>query len=141
MFRGRKGGGSMKSNSSAVQPEDSGFAVFTMKKNLYFDDMLMKVRKMIMSPRDNVWLNLTGITETDFTATSVYILTNFVKKHEDAIAKGRVVIVADTDLSYVIAKTTLSLLGVDGFKGQVQLFSSRKAALQWVKLVDLLRSS
>jgi hypothetical protein len=130
----------MKSNSSMTKPEDSGFAVFTINNELYFDDLLMKIQKMINIPEDKVWLNLTDITTTDFTSTSIYILSNFVEKHEDSIVKSRVVVVADTDLSYVIVKTTLSLLGVDDFKGQIQLFRSSKAALRWVKLVDLLSS-
>ena len=130
----------MKGNATVTKPEDAGFAVFTINDKLCFDDLLMKINKIIVSSKDKVWLNLSGITKTDFTSTSIYILSNFVKKHEDSLSKGRMVIVADTDLSYVIAKTALSLLGVDGFKGQVQLFSSTKAALRWVKLVDLLGS-
>jgi hypothetical protein len=131
----------MKSNSSMVEPEESGFAVFTIKNELYFDDLLLKIHRMIKAPKDKVWFNLSGITKTDITSTSIYILSTFVEKHEDSIAKSRVVIVADTDLSHVIVKTTLSLLSIDGFKAHIQLFSSRKAALSWMRLVDFLSSS
>jgi hypothetical protein len=137
----RKEVGKMKSNSLTDKPEDLGFTVFTIRNELYFDDLLMKIQRMIKAPKDKVWLNLSGITKTDITSTSIYILSSFVEKHEDSIAKSRVVIVADTDLSHVIVKTTLSLLGIDGFKRQIQLFSSKKAALGWMKLVNLLSSS
>lgn len=122
-----------------ARPEDSGFVVFTINDELNFDDVFAKVRQMLLNPKDKVWWDLNGITRTDFTATSVYILNNLVKNYQGFWPKGRVVIVADTDLSYLISKTTLSLLRLDGFRGQVQLFSSREAALRWIELAALLR--
>ena len=129
----------MKRKTLVARPEDSGFAVFTINDELNFDDVFLKARKMLLNPKDKVLWDLNGITRTDFTATSVYVLNNLVKNYQDFWPKGRVVIVADTDLSYLIAKTTLSLLRLDGFRGQAQLFSSRKAALRWIELADLLR--
>lgn len=122
-----------------ARPENSGFVVFTINGELNFDDVFLKVRQMLLNPKDKVWWDLNGITRTDFTATSVYILSNLVKNYQDSWPKGRVVIVADTTLSYLISKTTLSLLRLDGFRGQVQLFSSREAALRWIELADLLK--
>jgi len=129
----------MKRKTLMARPENSGFVVFTINDELNFDDVFLKVRQMLLNPKDKVWWDLNGITRTDFTATSVYILNNLVKNYQDFWPKGRVVIVADTDLSYLISKTTLSLLRLDGFRGQVQLFSSREAALRWIELADLLR--
>jgi len=129
----------MKRKTLMAGPENSGFVVFTINDELNFDDVFLKVRQMLLNPKDKVWWDLSGITRTDFTATSVYILNNLVKNYQDFWPKGRVVIVADTDLSYLISKTTLSLLRLDGFRGQVQLFSSREAALRWIELADLLR--
>jgi hypothetical protein len=129
----------MKRKTLMARPENSGFVVFTINGELNFDDVFLKVRQMLLNPKDKVWWDLNGITRTDFTATSVYILSNLVKNYQDSWPKGRVVIVADTTLSYLISKTTLSLLRLDGFRGQVQLFSSREAALRWIELADLLR--
>jgi hypothetical protein len=129
----------MKRKTLMARPENSGFVVFTINGELNFDDVFLKVRQMLLNPKDKVWWDLNGITRTDFTATSVYILSNLVKNYQDFWPKGRVVIVADTTLSYLISKTTLSLLRLDGFRGQVQLFSSREAALRWIELADLLR--
>jgi hypothetical protein len=129
----------MKRKTLMARPENSGFVVFTINGELNFDDVFLKVRQMLLNPKDKVWWDLNGITRTDFTATSVYILSNLVKNYQDSWPKGRVVIVADTTLSYLISKTTLSLLRLDGFRGQVQLFSSREAALRWIELADLLK--
>jgi hypothetical protein len=129
----------MKRKTLMARPEDSGFVVFTINDELNFDDVFAKVRQMLLNPKDKVWWDLNGITRTDFTATSVYILNNLVKNYQGSWPKGRVVIVADTALSYLISKTTLSLLRLDGFRGQAQLFSSREAALRWIELADLLR--
>jgi hypothetical protein len=129
----------MKRKTLMARPQDSGFVVFTINDELNFDDVFAKVRQMLLNPKDKVWWDLNGITRTDFTATSVYVLNNLVKNYQDFWPKGRVVIVADTALSYLISKTTLSLLRLDGFRGQVQLFSSREAALRWIELADLLR--
>jgi len=129
----------MKRKTLMAHPENSGFVVFTINDELNFDDVFLKVRQMLLNPKDKVWWDLNGITRTDFTATSVYILNNLVKNYQDFWPKGRVVIVADTALSYLISKATLSLLRLDGFRGQVQLFSSREAALRWIELADLLR--
>jgi hypothetical protein len=136
----RQGKGRIKMERETLMacPEDSGFVVVTINDELNFDDVFAKVRKILLKPKDNVWLNLNGITRTDFTATSVYVLHNLVKNYQHFWRDGRVVIVADTDLSYLISKATLSLLRLDGFRGQAQLFSSREAALRWIELADLL---
>jgi hypothetical protein len=130
----------MKTETKTICPEDSEFAVFTIHHELNLKDILSKLGDMFCNSYDNVWWDLGDITKTDFTADSIYNLKDFIKDHQDSYPKGKVVIVADTELSHTIAKTTISLLGLDGFKGHAQLFSSRRAALRWAKLTDLFTS-
>lgn len=134
----KKGGTEMRNETSETRPEDFGFTVVTIEDELSFDDAFLKVHQMLLNQPDRVWWNLNGITRTDFTATSVYLLNNLVKSYEDAWPDCRVVIVADTELGHFLAETTLSLLKLDGFQGKAQLFSSQEAALKWVDLADLL---
>lgn len=137
-----KGDRRMKTKrTKTICPEKTEFAILTICHELNLRDVLSKMHKMFCNSYDKVWWDLKEITTTDFTAESVYNLTNFIKDHQDSYPKGMVVVVADTEMSYVIARTTLSLLRLDGFEGHAQIFSSRKAALQWVKLADLLHSS
>lgn len=118
--------------------EKTEFAVLTIYGELNVKVVLSKLRKAFRSSYDNVWLDLEEITKTDFTAESVYNLKDFIKNHHHSYPKGRVVVVADTQLSHIIVRTTMSLLRLDGFKGHAQLFTSRGAALRWAKLADLL---
>ena len=133
-----KGGISMKKHMVVNRPEGPAYAVFTIHDRLDLSDVFAKLRAMISTEQENIWLNLQEITQTDFTATSVYIVNNFIKDHQGTFPRGKVIIVADTDLSYSIARTTLSLLRLDGFKGQAHLFRSRETALKWAELADVL---
>ena len=130
----------MKTETKTICSEDTEFAVFTIHHKLELKDVLLKLGDMFRNSYDNVWWNLGDITKTDFTAESVYILKDFIKNHKDSCPKGQVVIVADTELSYDIAKKTISLLRLDGFKGHAQLFRTRQTALRWAILANLLRS-
>ena len=116
----------------------SNYAVFTIKDALNLDDVFIKLGAFFSTPKENVWWDLKDITKTDFSATSLYVVSNFIKDNQGAYPKGRVVIVADTELSYLISQTTLSLLRLDGFRGHVQLFRSRKTALQWIELAGIV---
>jgi len=133
-----KGGTEMENKTSGTRPEDFGFTVITIADELSFDDVFLKVHRILLNQPDKVWWNLSGITHTDFTATSVYLLNNLVKSYEGSWPSCRIVVVADTELGHFVAETTLSLLKLDGFQGEVQLFSSKEAALKWVDLADLL---
>ena len=133
-----KGGTEMKSKRSGTRPEDFGFTVVTVEDELSSDDVFLKVHMILLNQPVKVWWNLSGITHTDFTATSVYLLNNLVKSYEGSWPSCRIVVVADTELGHFVAETTLSLLKLDGFQGEVQLFSSKEAALKWVDLADLL---
>ena len=119
----------------------AGYAVFTIKEALNLDDVFVKLDAFFSTSKENAWWDLKDINKTDFSATSIYVVSNFIKENQDAYPKGRVVIVADTELSYIIAQTTLSLLRLDGFRGHVQLFRSRKTALQWIELADVVGST
>jgi hypothetical protein len=130
----------MKTKTTTIYLEDTEFAVFTIHHQLNLKDVLLKLGDMFWNSYGNVWWDLGDIMKTDLTAESVYILKDFIKDHKDSYPKGKVVIVADTELSHTIAKKTMSLLRLDGFKGHAQLFSTRQAALQWAKLADLLSS-
>jgi hypothetical protein len=139
--KGRHGGGGMRNKKAkTICPESTEFAVFTIHHELNQRDVLSKLRKVFRNPYDNVWMDLNEIAKTDFTAESLYNLKNFIKGHQKFYPKGKVIVVADTELSYTIAKTTFSLLRLDGFKGHAQLFSSKRNALKWAKLADLLSS-
>ena len=130
----------MKTETKTICPEDTEFAVFTIHHKLDLKDVLLKLGDMFWDSYDNVWWDLGDITKTDFTEESVDILKDFIKNHKDSYPKGKVVIVADTELSHDIAKKTISLLRLDGFEGRPQLFRTRQAALRWAKLADLLSS-
>jgi hypothetical protein len=130
----------MKTKTKTIYLEETEFAVFTIHHQLNLKDVLLKLGDMFWNSYGNVWWDLGEITKTDLTAESVYILKDFIKDHKDSYPKGKVVIVADTELSHTIAKKTISLLRLDGFKGHAQLFSTRRAALRWAKLADLLSS-
>jgi hypothetical protein len=130
----------MKTKTKTICPEDTEFAVFTIHHELNLKDVLLKLGDMFWNSYDNIWWDLGDITKTDFTAESVYILKDFIKDHKDSYPKGKVVIVADTELSHTIAKETMSLFRLDGFKGHAQLFSTRQAALRWAELADILSS-
>ena len=128
----------MRPQTAAIRPEDSGFTVISIREELNFDDVFLKLHAMLLSKKGKVWWDLNRVTRTDFTATSVYLLSNLVKDYHDSWPKEMVVIVADTDLSHFVVETSLSLLRLDGFQETVQLFSSRKAALRWLGLANLL---
>jgi hypothetical protein len=131
----------MKTKTKTICPEDTEFTVFTIHHELNLKDVLSKLWDMFWNSYDNVWWDLGDITKTDFTEESVDILKDFIKDHKDSYPKGKVVIMADTELSHDIAKKTISLLRLDDFKeGHVQLFSTRHAALRWAKLADILSS-
>jgi hypothetical protein len=130
----------MKTKTKIICPEDTEFAVFTIHHELNLKDVLLKLGDMFWNSYDNVWWDLGDITKTDLTAESVYILKDFIKDHKESYPKGKVVIVADTELSHTIVKKTMSLLKLDDFKGRAQLFSTRQAALRWAKLADILSS-
>jgi hypothetical protein len=130
----------MKTKTKTIYPEDTEFVVFTIHDELNLKEVLAKLWDMFWNSYDNVWWDLKEITKTDLTPESVDILKDFIKDHKDSYPKGKVVIVADTELSHTMAKKTMSLLRLDGFKGHVQLFSTRQAALRWAKLADLLSS-
>jgi hypothetical protein len=126
--------------AKTICPEQTEYAVLTFHNELNLRDVVSKLRNVFRNSYDNVWMDLKEITKTDFTSESLYDLKNFIKGHQKSYPKGTVVVVADTELSQIIAKTTISLLKLDGFKGHAQLFSSKRQAIRWGKLVDLLNS-
>jgi|GEM_PF-3746777 hypothetical protein len=127
----------MKTPTSDKRPEDSGFTVVKVRDELNFDDVFLKLHKMLLSEKQKVWWEVEQVNRTDFTATSVYLLNNLVKDYRDSWP-AEMVVVADTDLSHFVVETSLALLRLDGFQGPVQLFSSREAALRWLNLANLL---
>jgi hypothetical protein len=133
-------GGHDKMITKIICSENTEFAVLTVCHELKLKDVLSKLRDAFRNSDNNIWLDLKEITKTDFTTESVYNLKDFIKEHQGFYPSGKVVVVADTELSRAIVKMTLSLLKLDGFEGHVQLFSSRRAALRWAKLADLLSS-
>ena len=130
----------MKTKAETICPEKTEFTVLTIDHELNLKKALSVLHQAFHNSDDNVWLDLEKITKTDFNADSVCSLKNFIQENEASYPKGKVVIVADTPLSQIIARTTMSLLRLDGFKKNAQLFSSRWAALQWSELADLLDS-
>jgi hypothetical protein len=123
---------------NATNSPISEYAVFTIKDVLNLDDVFIKLGEFFSTTKENAWWDLRNITKTDFSATSIYVLSNFIKDHQHSYPKGWVVIVANTELSYLISKTTLLLLRLDGFKGHAQLFRSRNTALKWIELAAFL---
>lgn len=119
-----------------TRPEDSEFTVFTINNELDLKDVFEKVKDMLSTRKDNIWWDLKGITKTDMTTGSFHVLNDFIVKNSNIYPKGKVVIVADTDLSYLVVKTIFGLLRLDGFQGHAQLFRSRRAALKWIELAD-----
>jgi hypothetical protein len=98
----------MKTKTTTIYLEDTEFAVFTIHHQLNLKDVLLKLGDMFWNSYGNVWWDLGDIMKTDLTAESVYILKDFIKDHKDSYPKGKVVIVADTELSHTIAKKTMT---------------------------------
>ncbi len=119
-----------------TRPEDSGFTVFTINNELNLKDVFEKLKDMLSTRKDNIWWDLKGITKTDMTTGSFHVLNDFIAENWNLYPKGKVVIVADTDLSYLVVKNIFGLLRLDGFQGHAQLFRSRESALRWIELAD-----
>lgn len=126
----------MKRKTLMTRPEDSGFTVFTINNELNLKDVFEKLKDMLSTRKDNIWWDLKGIKKTDMTTGSFHVLNDFIAKNSNLYPKGKVVIVADTDLSYLVVKTIFGLLRLDGFQGHAQLFRSRESALRWIELAD-----